>query len=90
MFPNLSPDLFPALVPAAARKAMLDQGRRVLSAQGELVSWQLGRLEAAEEQALAFWKLSLDQTRKAVDNAIAMQEQALSVLAPKEDEAASA
>lgn len=88
MFSTSTPDFSRFLLPPAVRKAMVDQGRRTLAFQSELASWQMGRIQAAEEQTMAMWKLSLDQTRKAIDGALAMQDEALSALSPKDESAA--
>lgn len=53
--------------PQAAQKAMVEQTRRALSFQNELVHWQLKQWKTAEEQVAAFWKLNIDQATRTLD-----------------------
>lgn len=53
--------------PQAAQKAMVEQTRRALSFQNELVHWQLKQWKTAEEQFAAFWKLNIDQATRTLD-----------------------
>ncbi len=61
--------------PQAAQKALVEQTRRALSFQNELVHWQLKQWKTAEEQLASFWKLNLDQATKALD-AMAVKDEA--------------
>lgn len=82
-------DLTRMMMPASLRDAALDQGRRGLAFQQELVSCQLAGMKTAEEQAASLWRslweLSVDNSRKACDQAIQLQDQALSSMTPATD-----
>ena len=69
-------------------KEAVEQGRRTLAFQGELFSWQMAQAKTAEEQTMELWKLSLDNTRKAFDHAVELQDKALQAMAPARTEAA--
>lgn len=78
----MTADFTRTLMPAPLRDAMLDQGRRGLAFQKELLSWQLAQLQRNEEQVTALWKLSLDNGRAALERGADLQARALDALSP--------
>ena len=81
-------DLSRMMMPANLRDAMVEQGRRNLAFQKELLSWQMAQVQTAEEQVVELWKRSMDSTRQAFDRAAELQDKALASLAPAPTEEA--
>lgn len=81
-------DLTRMMMPAQIQTALVDQSRRVLSFNKQVVDWQLATVEktvqSAQKQLTELVELSADSTRKNIAAVQKLQDEAVEAWTPAE------
>jgi len=81
-------DLTRLMVPASLRDAMIEQGRRTLDLQKQVLDWQLAQAEAGRAQASKLFDLGVQGARSSAAALTDLNEKTLAALQPAGSQAA--